>query len=494
MNNILLENKVKVLERLVLQDIVECYSQQRYSEKSYDDLMAKLLDRLTGFYEKLELDAVSLQRLSQYGDRAKIYTEQLREELDKAAAVTVRQIVKQLPREKLSVATQWDVIQAVRPVLRRRKEVLGSLLSASALQMKNYMLLWDYQDEGFTHYCLLTEGENCDDCNSLEGQIFPISEARVGENFAPMHPNCNCQVGLLDDAGQVAYIISEGKAEKNEEETNWYDAFLRMPQDAKELFLAFANSQNERFGRGDLAGFLDWLTMGIVSGTWQGYQDRYQELLNDPTLYSFVNYLTSGLADTVKGAITPEEPLSLQHWLDSLGTASTAFGVYQMGQNAVANVPRSVTGNADDAAGVVTQETKDVIDDIVIRKDNIRLSLNANKSLKPQELLDELAKSNVKYNPEKVIAVVKTVDDKLLWLEQGNHTSGLVHILERHANDFAVQNITDIPQLLSDILKTSPVKTGSNAKGLFADYVFNENTYRVAYGTNGYIVTFYPID
>ena len=47
MNNILLENKVKVLERLVLQDIVECYSQQRYSEKSYDELMAKLLDRLT---------------------------------------------------------------------------------------------------------------------------------------------------------------------------------------------------------------------------------------------------------------------------------------------------------------------------------------------------------------------------------------------------------------------------------------------------------------
>jgi len=208
-----------------------------------------------GFYEELELDSVSLHRLNQYGDRAKIYTEQLREELDKAAAVTVRQIVKQLPREKLSVATQWDVIQVVRPVLRRRMEVLGSLLSASALQMKNYMLLWDYQDAGFTHYCLLTEGENCDDCNGLEGQVFPISEARVGENFAPMHPNCNCRIGLLDDAGQVAYIISECKAEKNEEETNWYDAFLRMPQDAKELFLAFANSQDDRFGPNITQGY-----------------------------------------------------------------------------------------------------------------------------------------------------------------------------------------------------------------------------------------------
>ncbi len=100
----------------------------------------------------------------------------------------------------------------------------------------------------------------------------------------------------------------------------------------------------------------------------------------------------------VSGAINSEEPLSLQHWLDSLGVATTVFGAYQMGKSAMTNVPHGVTGNADDAAGVVTQETKDVIDDIAIRKDNIRLSLNANKSLKPQELLDELAKSNVKYN------------------------------------------------------------------------------------------------
>ena len=52
----------------------------------------------------------------------------------------------------------------------------------------------------------------------------------------------------------------------------------------------------------------------------------------------------------------------------------------------------------------------------------------------------------------------------------------------------------DIPQLLNDVLKTTPLKMGSNSKGLFADYVFNGNTYRVAYGTNGYIVSFYPID
>ena len=108
--------------------------------------------------------------------------------------------------------------------------------------------------------------------------------------------------------------------------------------------------------------------------------------------------------------------------------------------------------------------------------------------------MDELASSGVKYNPDEVIAVTKTADGKLLWLEQGNTKSGLTHILERHADDFASQGIDDIPLLLNDVLKTAPIKAGSNSKGLFADYVFNGNTYRVAYGTNGYIVSFYPID
>ena len=126
--------------------------------------------------------------------------------------------------------------------------------------------------------------------------------------------------------------------------------------------------------------------------------------------------------------------------------------------------------------------------------DGIRGGTDVLNNLKTQNLMDELASSGVKYNPDEVIAVTKTADGNLLWLEQGNTKSGMTHILERHADDFASQGVDDIPQLLNDVLKNAPIKTGSNLKGLFADYVFNGNTYRVAYGTNGYIVSFYPID
>jgi len=109
-------------------------------------------------------------------------------------------------------------------------------------------------------------------------------------------------------------------------------------------------------------------------------------------------------------------------------------------------------------------------------------------------LLDELASSGVKYNPYDVVAVFKNADGKLMWLENGNSKAGLTHILERHADDFTSQGINDVPKLLKDVLATQPIKIGSNAKGLFADYVLNGYYYRVAYGTNGFVVSFYPID
>ena len=151
------------------------------------------------------------------------------------------------------------------------------------------------------------------------------------------------------------------------------------------------------------------------------------------------------------------------------------------------NLDDTCKGESDTLEDVVEGGT-DALEDVV------EGGTDALNNLKPQNLMDELASSGVKYNPDEVIAVTKTADGKLLWLEQGNTKSGLTHILERHADDFASQGIDDIPLLLNDVLKTAPIKAGSNSKGLFADYVFNGNTYRVAYGTNGYIVSFYPID
>ena len=119
---------------------------------------------------------------------------------------------------------------------------------------------------------------------------------------------------------------------------------------------------------------------------------------------------------------------------------------------------------------------------------------NAEDAAKHADLFDELASSGVKYNPEDVVSVFKRPDGTLMWLEKGNDTSGLTHIINRHADDFAAKGIDDIPSLLEKVLSTDPIRTGNGLKGPFADFSFAGSVYKVVYGTNGYIVTFYPID
>ncbi|MCL2399814.1 MAG: hypothetical protein FWC91_08750, partial [Defluviitaleaceae bacterium] len=115
--------------------------------------------------------------------------------------------------------------------------------------------------------------------------------------------------------------------------------------------------------------------------------------------------------------------------------------------------------------------------------------------LRPQHLMEELAQSGVRHNPDDVIMVVRTPDGKLLWLETGNSNAGLKHIVDRHASDLASKGIPerDIPKFMQQMLQTSPIRTGAGGSGPFADFQIGNDIFRVAYGTNGFIVSFYPI-
>ena len=60
----------------------------------------------------------------------------------------------------------------------------------------------------------------------------------------------------------------------------------------------------------------NYLTMGVLEANGQRFEVAYEE----PSIYNIGNYLTSGTFDVVKGAFAPEEPLSFDHWMCSLGT------------------------------------------------------------------------------------------------------------------------------------------------------------------------------
>ena len=207
-----------------------------------------------------------------------------------------------------------------------------------------------------------------------------------------------------------------------------------------------------------------------------------------------------GIAEVIVARLNGQELTRTQRELLSveLGSPTVQNVISELIQNKSNGIDSAQHNVYDEISAIggnaATEGSARRQDQNMLSDDSYEIGADVPNQLKPQNLMEELASSGVKYNLDEVIAVTKTPDGNLLWLEQGNTRSGLTHILERHAEDFASQGVDDIPQLLNDVVKNSPIKTGSNSKGLFADYVLNGNTYRVAFGTNGYIVSFYPID
>ena len=83
----------------------------------------------------------------------------------------------------------------------------------------------------------------------------------------------------------------------------------------------------------------------------------------------------------------------------------------------------------------------------------------ATERFKPQDLMDELKNSGVKYAKKDVVLVVKNYSGKLLWLQKGNELSGLKHI-EKDIKKTSVQ-ILICGYLPMKVEKSSP----SNNRG-----------------------------
>ena len=119
---------------------------------------------------------------------------------------------------------------------------------------------------------------------------------------------------------------------------------------------------------------------------------------------------------------------------------------------------------------------------------------SGNKSGLNSNLLDELANSGVKYNPEDIVAITKTADGKLVWLENGTDTAGLNHIITEHADDFLNKGITQeqIPDYVMNALENGKI-VGYQGRGTgrpIYEFTYNGEIHKVAItvGNNGFIV------
>ena len=130
---------------------------------------------------------------------------------------------------------------------------------------------------------------------------------------------------------------------------------------------------------------------------------------------------------------------------------------------------------------------KDKIDDII------------NKN----PLLNQLVDSKTKINVEDIVFIAKDSSGQIVWLEKGNDTAGLNHIM-KHENDFvAKHNIqkgclsSHLKNVVSkgNVISSRPVKLPNGKYGIEKIYLYKGKYYTLgAIGTNGFIVSMYPLD
>lgn len=126
-------------------------------------------------------------------------------------------------------------------------------------------------------------------------------------------------------------------------------------------------------------------------------------------------------------------------------------------------------------------------------------SINQIERLREINLLED---ANVKYDRENLVFAVKDSSGRLYWLEQGNESVGLQHIIARHKNDFInvygvdEKNIAGFIKNLvlsgKKIAERTRIKDGKIT--IQQNYLYHDKYYTLnAVGTNGFIVSCYPM-
>lgn len=126
-----------------------------------------------------------------------------------------------------------------------------------------------------------------------------------------------------------------------------------------------------------------------------------------------------------------------------------------------------------------------------------------------QTLIAELEKKGIKFTKQDIVFITKDGTGQTVWLEKGNSSAGLEHILNGdgkspgHAADFekafGIQR-ANIPSFLKNVISNGRVvsntlKLVNGRQGYERIYYYDGKHYVLTgIGTNGFLVSAYPVE
>ena len=109
-----------------------------------------------------------------------------------------------------------------------------------------------------------------------------------------------------------------------------------------------------------------------------------------------------------------------------------------------------------------------------------------------KSLVDQLQKEGIKHNPDNILRIGQVSNGRIVFLETGNNTAGLQHIVKAHGSDFTNRGILieQIPDLVMKALSDNNIIGFQGANRPIYETIFNGTKQLIAItvGNNGYIV------
>lgn len=139
-----------------------------------------------------KLDTGLIQQIVSFPWSEKHFSEAIWGSCDHIAAVARREITLGF----IKGSGVDEMARAIDEVMDRGRYNAQRLVRTECKYFANQGELLAYQENGIQKYRFLggTEGSAHCGCAILNGQVFPVEEAKAGVNFPPMHPNCLCIV------------------------------------------------------------------------------------------------------------------------------------------------------------------------------------------------------------------------------------------------------------------------------------------------------------
>lgn len=299
-------------------------------------------------------------------------------------------------------------------------------------------------------------------CRFMNMKVFKVADAMVGINYPPLHPNCRSTVV----AGKP------GPNDTNE---------ANIPQ----------GQGGESTQSGDPKETIDIDKDGnVINGNGEPDVSWIREMTAD-----WAREVASNIKST-----QPEAAQQIEAAADKVAQKPNVENIRKLAaeqDKANARKDYVVNGKILKSRKKLGQN-KDEIKQAEVPKDKadaIKREIERKRTDEERSIINEIEESGVKIKKSDVVFAIK-VNGRNIWLETGNDSAGLRHILNNHEKDFNNIGVktSEIPDFVKDIIMNGEFvgERISKKKKKGVVLKFQGRCYTISIGDNGFIVGAFP--